>query len=180
MSFTKFTATNSKYETRLSISRSNSIGIPTQFYRDERVADYRFAVLYYDPEETRIAVRFTNDETEKGRFSITKSRDHGGTVVAASFFRGNKIDAKSVYGKYEPVKAGGPEIGVDEPGTFYVISLKSRPIGAEATPKTVPVAASTPSPVDDPPTTAPAAIPTIPSADTNTNPQNEPTLEAGD
>jgi hypothetical protein len=126
MAFTKFTARNSKYETRISISRSNSFGLPTQFYKEENIGQYQFVVLYFDPDALKIAFNFTNDMSEPGKFSITKSREYGASVVAASFFKGNRIDATRYYGKYDWKKVPARELEIDEDSMLYVIQMQDR------------------------------------------------------
>lgn len=126
-SFSKFEATNSRYETRITVTKSNHIGFPTMFYRDNRVADYKYAVLYYDPQEMAIAVRFTNDEAETGRFSIMRSnRDYGGGVVATSFFKANRIDTQRYAGRYDYEKLAAAEVGVEGNADLFVIKLKEK------------------------------------------------------
>jgi len=121
--FTKFTNRNAKTEERITVTKSNSIGFPTAFYKENGINKYKFVVLFWDNENMAIGIKFTNDENNediKNRFKIAHSSKYGGGIIVRSFFRGNNIDPQKYNGRYEWKKVN---IG-DE--TIFVIELKEK------------------------------------------------------
>jgi len=116
--FIKFESRNIKTEDRITITRSQSIGLPTKFYADNLIKDFNYAVLFYDSENNAIGIQFTNDENEKNRFSIMKSDKYGGSIVARSFFKINNIDTQKYHARYnwKKIDQGGV-------GQLFVIEL---------------------------------------------------------
>ena len=122
MAFQKFQNKNVRFEDRITITSTNSFGFPTSFFRKNKIDQFKFVVLYYDPEEKSVGFYFSNDETEKYKFSIIKSKQgYGGSIVATSFFKTYNIDPKKYRGRYEWGKRNLPEIG-----EIFVIKLKER------------------------------------------------------
>jgi len=123
MAFEKFENRHKKAEERITITRSNSIGFPAQFYNDNNIKDFISVELFWNADTREIGIVFTKEEPEKkSGFTIAKSKEgYGGSIVARSFFKYYKIDTKVVYGKYEWTK-------VSQPGTedMFVISLVNR------------------------------------------------------
>jgi len=121
--FKKFEGRNQKTEDRITVTRkSNSIGFPTRFYEDNKIKEYKYVVLFWDKENKAIGLRFTNDDTEKDKFSILKSKQgYGASLVVRSFFKVNSIDLEEFYGKYDWKK-----IKLDDGTELFVIELKSR------------------------------------------------------
>lgn len=118
--FKKFEKTNQRVENRITISASNSIGFPTKFFQDNHIGDYKYVVLYYDEIEKAVGIQFTNDEEEKHKFTLVKSKiGYGASIVATSFFKVNGIDAKLYRNKYDWEKV--TEDGI---GELYVIKLQ--------------------------------------------------------
>jgi hypothetical protein len=125
--FQRFEATNSRHETRITITKSNHVGFPTAFFNDNNVGDYKYVVLFYDPEKKAVAVHFTNDESATGKFTIMKnSREYGGGVVATSFFKANRIDPSKYAGRYEFEKLSLSDAGFEGEGSLFVIELKEK------------------------------------------------------
>lgn len=122
--FKKVETRNVRSEDRITITTSNSIGFPTKFYQENKVADFKYVVLYYDATSKALGILFTNDENEKYKFAIIKStKGYGGSVVARSFFKAYNIDPKTYHNRYvwEIVDQEGV-------GKLYVINLKERQI----------------------------------------------------
>ncbi|SRR5260221_3823474 len=112
MTWIKFTNVNKRREERLTITRSGSIGFPSQFYLDNQIANFKFTVLYYDEEQKKIGLQFTSDENEKDKISIVHDKNgHGGYVLARNFFKTYKIDPNNFAGRYEYLKENDPAIG---------------------------------------------------------------------
>ena len=117
--FKKFEKTNQRVEDRITISSSNSIGFPTKFFQDNKIGDFKFVVLYYDESEKAIGIQFNNDEVEKHKFTLIKSKiGYGASIVATSFFKVNGIDARTYRNRYAWEK-----VNQDGIGELYVIKI---------------------------------------------------------
>lgn len=126
--FKKFEKTNHRVENRITITGSSSIGFPTKFYQDNNVGDHKYVVLYYDENEKAIGIQFTNDDQERHKFTLIKSKKgYGASIVATSFFKINGIDAKIFKNRYLWEKV--PQEGV---GELYVIKLQPHKEEAQA------------------------------------------------
>lgn len=116
--FVKFEDRHARFESRITITGSYSIGLPTKFYRDNNIEDYQFAILFWDSKSKAIGIHFSNDEKEVGRIKIARTKDYGGMIAVKSFFTKNEIDPKLYKGRYEWEKI--EQSGV---GAMYVIKL---------------------------------------------------------
>lgn len=117
--FIKFENTHGRYEDRITITSSKSIGFPTKFYKENKIDNYKYAVLYFDQEKKAIGIQFSSDDNEPHKFTIIKSKDgYGASIVATSFFKKHGIDPKINKGKYDWQKVGTPF------GEMFVIELK--------------------------------------------------------
>ena len=120
--FQKFEGRNVRLENRITITKSNSIGFPSKFYDDNKIKDYKYVVFYWDKDNQAIGIKFTNEESEKSKFTIIKSKaGYGGSVVARSFFKMYGIDPKLYYGRYEWKKQN-----IEGVGEIYVIKIEKR------------------------------------------------------
>lgn len=125
--FKKFEEINKRSEGRITVTGSNGFGLPTKFYRDNQIYDFKYVVLYWDQDKKVVGMHFTNDKDEKSKFSIVKSKKYGGMVSAKSFFTKNEIDAKLYKGRYDYEKHDEPGVG-----RLYVIRLVERNISNAA------------------------------------------------
>jgi len=117
--FKKFEGRNNKSESRITITKSNSIGFPQKYYQDNNIKDYKYVVFYFDKNNFAIGIHFTNNEEEKNKFSIIHSKiGYGGSVVARSFFKSCNIDSEIHHGRYEWKKES-----VEEIGDIYIVKL---------------------------------------------------------
>jgi hypothetical protein len=124
--FVKHTQVNKRFEERITVTRSRHIGFPTQFYIDNKLADYKFAVVFYDKEKNAIGIKFTSTK-EEGAITIARHNNaYGGYISATSFFKYNRINTKKYAGRYEYKKIPLSSTGVDEPGDLFVIELKEK------------------------------------------------------
>lgn len=119
--FEKFNQQNTRLESRITITKSNSIGFPTKFSEDNGVKKFNYAVLFYDKEARAVGIQFTNDEQEPHKFSIIKSDKYGASLVAQSFFKLNDIDTKKYHGRYNWKK-----VELDNIGKIFVIELDNQ------------------------------------------------------
>jgi|GEM_PF-770646 len=119
--FHKFENTNQRFEDRITVTGTNAFGFPTKFFKDQSIENYKYVVIFYDPDKKAVGLHFTNSEEEKHKFTIIKSKGYGGSVIATSFFKTYNIDPKKYHGKYEWEKKEMPPTG-----TLFVIILKER------------------------------------------------------
>lgn len=118
--FQKFEGRNLRLEDRITITKSNSIGFPQKFYKDNNIGSYSYAVLYWDAKNKAIGINFTNSESEKSKFSIMRNTaGYGGGIVARSFFKANEIDPEVYHGRYNWKKED-----IEGTGVMFVIELK--------------------------------------------------------
>jgi len=116
--FKKFEQRNIRLESRITITKSNSLGLPTKFTEDNGVKQFNYAVLFYDSNLKAIGIQFTNDETESNKFSLIKSDKYGASIVARSFFKVNDIDTKKYHGRYN-----WKIVEIENIGKLFVIEL---------------------------------------------------------
>lgn len=120
--FKKFVKTSQRSEDRITVTTSNSFGFPTKFYKDNKINQYKYVVVYYDEEQKAVGLHFTNDEEEKHKFSILRSKQgYGGSIVATSFFKTNNLNPKIYRGKYEWEKTT-----LEGVGDLFVIKLREK------------------------------------------------------
>lgn len=126
-SFIKHTQVGKRFEERITITRTRHIGFPTQFYKDNGIGDYKYAVLFYDKDKSAIGIKFTA-EKEEGTIAIAgNSKGYGGYISATSFFKANRINTKKYAGRYEYKKVPLSSVGFEEEGSLFVVELKEKP-----------------------------------------------------
>ncbi|MDD3065943.1 MAG: hypothetical protein PHT24_06785 [Endomicrobiaceae bacterium] len=120
--FKKFEGVNSRMENRITITNSNSVGFPTQFYNDNNIKRFEYVLLFWDAKNKAIGIKFTNEESEKSRFKILHSKiGYGGSITARSFLKANNIDPKLYHGRYDWKKEK-----VEGIGEIFIIELKEK------------------------------------------------------
>lgn len=125
-SFVKHTQVGKRFEERITITRARHVGFPTQFYKDNALESYNYAVLFYDKDRNAIGIKFVTDK-EEGAIAIARhSKGYGGYISATSFFRSNRINTKRYAGRYEYKKIPLTQVGVAEDGDLYVLELKEK------------------------------------------------------
>ena len=91
MPFERYVKSRRSLDSCASIWLRGQIGIgkgATEYYK---LADYTFAVLFYDTEMQRIGIRVTNDDNEDGAKMMTHGKT-GVVISAMSFLRFYHID----------------------------------------------------------------------------------------
>nr|AIA16598.1 Unknown Function [uncultured bacterium] len=111
-SFIRYETPNQRKEIRISITKNHTIGLPTTFYMEHGIAKYKFAILFFDPKKSAVAIHFTNNREERGKFGIIHDRrGKGASISVTSFFKSNKIDPLKYCGKYDWKKMNLSSIG---------------------------------------------------------------------
>jgi hypothetical protein len=124
--FVKHTQVGKRFEERITVTRARHIGFPTQFYKDNGLENYNYAVLFYDKSRNDVGIRFAVDR-EEGAIAIARhSKGYGGYISATSFFKANRINTKKYAGRYEYKKIPYQQIGLDGEGDLFVIALKEK------------------------------------------------------
>lgn len=117
--FVKFTNHGSKLGNyKISINRSDTLGLLSGFYVKENISKFKKAVLFFDKAKKSIAISFTNDSNADGAFTVSHGQRNTGSITAHSFFIGNEIKEPRFFGQKVPKK-----IKDDQLGTLYVIDL---------------------------------------------------------
>lgn len=120
--FKKFTGRNARFEDRITITKSNTIGFPSRFYEDNNIKNFKYVVFFWDSANKAIGIQFTNSEEEKDKFSILHSKQgYGASIISRSFFRSNKIDPAIYAGRYNWKKQS-----IDNIGDLFIIELVNK------------------------------------------------------
>lgn len=121
--FQEFEKTSIREEDRITVTKSSAIGFPTKFYNDNNLKDFKWVVLFFDPEQKAVGIHITNNEEKKNKFAILRSKKgYGGQVVVRNFFKLNNIDVSKYYGRYEWEKFNQESVG-----ELFVIKLTENP-----------------------------------------------------
>ncbi len=119
--FKKFKNVKGRFENRITITKSYSFGFPTKFYDDNNINKFKYVVLFYDEKKKAIAFFFTNDETERNKFSLNHHEKYGGSVSARSFFKTYGLNPKKYKGKYQWEKKK-----LEGVGKVFIINLRDK------------------------------------------------------
>lgn len=131
--FIQHVATGKRFEDRITVTRNRALGLPTQFFIDNNIADYKYAVLFFDKETMSVGIMFTNDEDVPGKIAITRNNQgYGGHILATSFFKANRINTKKFSGRYDYEKKALRSVGLDKDGEMFIIQLKEKENADEA------------------------------------------------
>ena len=99
-------------------------GFPTEFHSNNKIGQYKYVVLWYDPEKRNVGFQFTSSEEEKHKYTIIRDKDrkYGGSIIATSFFKTNHLNSKMYKGHYAWVNEVHPTAG-----KLFVITLVENP-----------------------------------------------------
>lgn len=91
MAFIKFTLTGRSFIPKASIWSRGQIGLNNGAITRYSLNNYQYAVFYFDEEENKVGIRFSNKEDEEGavKFTVRKS---GATIGAKAFLDCYAID----------------------------------------------------------------------------------------
>jgi hypothetical protein len=117
--FLKFTQTNSKQDSHITVTASSSFGFTSRFCLDINIDQFQFVTLFYDSRSMAVGFHFHSNPAEQHKFKIVRGKKYGAYILATSFFKANNIDPAKYRGRYEWIREG--VMGV---GDVYAIELK--------------------------------------------------------
>ena len=115
MGFVKFTQTGQRFKPKVSIWEGGQIGFNQGAMKRFGFDNFHYAILYFDQEENRIGIKFTNEEKEEGSIKFNH-RKTGGVISGKAFLDFYGIN----YGK--TIK--NLDLIFDIENELYVINLK--------------------------------------------------------
>lgn len=117
MAFVKFTRTRARIGIpKVSIWSRGQVGFNQAAVDEYKLSDFKYVVLYYDQDDRRIGLEFTNDEKADGACKLGFRKGSGVSFSAVAFLKTFKIDY---------TKTRQYDLTFDETNTFYVIDLNS-------------------------------------------------------
>jgi hypothetical protein len=84
MPFEKFTQTGQRFNPKISIWEGGQIGFNQGAITRYNLENYKFAILFFDRENKRIGIKFTNNEKEEGIIKFNQ-RKTGGVISGKAF-----------------------------------------------------------------------------------------------
>jgi hypothetical protein len=114
MAFERFKKTGRGYTPKVSIWLRGQIGFNHGAVQKYNISDWDYAILYFDKDEQKIGIKFTNDASEKGVCKITKGKT-GAFISAKPFLSYYDISHEKTK-KYD--------VEFDDENDMYVVSLK--------------------------------------------------------
>lgn len=115
MAFEKFTQTGHRFKPKISIwGKGGQIGFNQGAISRYNLGSYRYAILFFDRENKRIGLRFTNDENEEGIIKFN-TRKTGGVIPGKAFMDYYGIDYSKTK-KFDMV--------FDEENEMYIVNLE--------------------------------------------------------
>ncbi len=90
MPFEKFTQTGKSYRPKISIRSNGQIGFNFGAIERFKLSKYKYAILFFDRENTRIGIRLTNNE-EEGICKL-QVRKSNAAIAAKAFLDYYSID----------------------------------------------------------------------------------------
>jgi hypothetical protein len=116
MGFEKFINTGARVgKPKISIWSRGQIGLNRGAIEKYRIKNFNFAVIYYDKENKKVGIKFTNDNNEEGTIKLVKRNSGGFSFSASSFLNSYGID-------YEKTKQY--PLTYDESNNLYVFKLE--------------------------------------------------------
>jgi hypothetical protein len=115
MAFEKFTQTGQRFKPKISIWEGGQIGFNQGAMKRYKLDNFQYAILFFDREENRIGIKFTNTEKEEGVIKFNH-RKTGGVISGKAFLDFYDID-------YTKTKKN-LDVVFDEANDLYVINLE--------------------------------------------------------
>lgn len=118
MAFEKFTRTRGRIDTpKVSIWSRGQIGLNQAALDEFNLAKYKYAIFYYDKDNEKIGIEFTNDEKAEGMNKLIDRKGAGTSISALAFLKHYKIDFSET-AKYD--------IEYDEESNLYIFELMKK------------------------------------------------------
>ena len=118
--FVRFTNRGAKLgNCNISVNSSLSFGLLGGFYNQEKIKNFKKAILFFDKSKKVVAFSFTNDQSAEGAFTISHGKNSG-SIASRSFFIGNELKQEKYWGQKIPKKIRDDKLGI-----LYVIDLLS-------------------------------------------------------
>lgn len=99
--FQPYTRDVARIVDKITLTTSKQIGFPQAFTKKNSVHDYEGVLLYWNPEQKAVAVRFTNDMSPQGVMKLVKSDRYGAYVSVSTFLATYGIDPKAYQRRYD-------------------------------------------------------------------------------
>lgn len=139
MAFEVFQETGTRNREFISVTETKAFGLSRAFLNKHDITTAHKAVILYDPDTRQVALHFSLNDPRFGFSVRIPNKKHGGTIIARSFFDLKGINPKDYAGRYGDFKIVPlRELGQDQRGDAFVITLK------EQQPESEPEAVSTP------------------------------------
>lgn len=121
--FQQYTRDIARVVDKITLTTSKQIGFPQAFTKRNNVHDFEGAILYWHPEQKVIAVRFTNDMSQKGVLKLVKSDRYGAYVSVSTFLATYSIDPKEHQRRYDYEKVDPTLFSLDTEDPMFVFQL---------------------------------------------------------
>jgi hypothetical protein len=122
--FQPYTREMTRVIDKITLTTSKQIGFPQAFTKKHSLLDYEGVLLYWNPEQKAVAVRFTNDMDTKGVMKLVKSDRYGAYVSVSTFLATYSIDPKEYQRRYDYDQVGPALFGLDTQDPIFVFVLK--------------------------------------------------------
>ena len=117
MGFVKFTKTGSRLDTpKVSIWTRGQIGFNQGATLEFGLDSYKYAILYFDEDDNKIGIEFTNDKTSEGANKLVQRKNSGVSFSATAFLKTYKVDYSETK-QYNVIH--------DEGSGLYVVDLNN-------------------------------------------------------
>ncbi|MDQ7838502.1 MAG: hypothetical protein RDU59_08420 [Thermodesulfobacteriota bacterium] len=118
MPFERFTEIRKRIDTpKAAIWSRGQIAFNQSAVEEYNINNYKYVVLFYDIDTTRVGFVFTNDEKSKGAMKLVIRKAAGASFSARAFLKNYKIDFKETQ-RYD--------LTYDEQSKLHVIDLKQK------------------------------------------------------
>ena len=113
MAFERFTEIGQSFKPKISIwANGGQIGFNQGAMKKYKLENYQYAILFFDKENKRIGIRFTNDENEEGANKFNHVR---GVISGKAFLDCYGIDYS---------KTNRYDVAFDQEDDLYIINLE--------------------------------------------------------
>lgn len=115
MAFERFTKTRGRgYAPKVSIWSRGQIGFNEGCLVRYDLKQYKYAVLYYDKDNKKIGIKFTNNKTDDGAMKVI-FRETGGASISANAFLG--------FYNIDHTKTKRYDVNYDEDAGMFIIEI---------------------------------------------------------